>query len=247
MWIPWLARPLAPDRAALLAFISAPLPPPLRLAPGSQLAAESPNQHTTAMDRGSQPIEDTGEADAREMRADVIRVLLENRPKFLGFVQRQVESRDTAEDILQEVLARGIHRIESIRNDDLVIAWFYRALRNAVRDHYRFHNTASRGLTALAQEIESAQGSDEEPSAGVCKCVGRLATELKPEYADALQRIEVEGVPVKEFAEERGLSCGNAGVRVFRAREALRRALMSSCGACATNGCRNCTCGDTGC
>ena len=59
-------------------------------------------------------------------------------------------------------------------------------------------------------------------------------------------RIEIEGMPVKEFAEQRGLSSGNAGVRVFRAREALRRAVMSSCGACATSGCKNCTCGETG-
>jgi len=195
------------------------------------------------MHQDSQSVEVSSEPDAQEAPADVIRVLLENRRKFLGFVQRQVESKDTAEDILQEALARGIHRIESVRNDELVIAWFYRLLRNAVRDHYRYHHTNSRGLKALAQEIESTQVWGEESSDGICRCVGRLLAELKPEYAEALQRIEVEGISVKDFAEERGLSRGNAGVRVFRAREALRRAVMSSCGACATTGCMDCTCG----
>jgi len=51
---------------------------------------------------------------------------------------------------------------------------------------------------------------------------------------------------VKVFAEQRGLSASNAGVRVFRAREALKRRLLESCGTCAEHGCRNCTC-QTGC
>jgi RNA polymerase sigma-70 factor (ECF subfamily) len=197
------------------------------------------------MRRDGEPVEASSAEHVQEDPADVIRVLLENRRKFLGFVQRQVESKETAEDILQEALARGIHRIESVRNDELVVAWFYRALRNAVRDHYRRHKATCRGLEALALEVEITQAWNHEPSVGSCQCVGRLISELKPEYAEALQRIEVEGMPVKEFAEQRGLSSGNAGVRVFRAREALRRAVMNSCGACATTGCRNCTCGET--
>jgi RNA polymerase sigma-70 factor (ECF subfamily) len=33
-----------------------------------------------------------------------------------------------------------------------------------------------------------------------------------------------------------------AGVRVFRAREALKKRVMESCGTCAEHGCLNCTC-----
>jgi RNA polymerase sigma-70 factor (ECF subfamily) len=72
--------------------------------------------------------------------------------------------------------------------------------------------------------------------------VTRLAGTLKAEYAEALQAIDVEGEGVKAFAEQRGLSASNAGVRVFRAREALRKRVMESCGTCAEHGCLNCTC-----
>jgi RNA polymerase sigma-70 factor (ECF subfamily) len=65
---------------------------------------------------------------------------------------------------------------------------------------------------------------------------------LKPEYADALQAIEVGGIPVKSFAEQKGLSATNAGVRVFRAREALKKRVTGSCGTCAEHGCVDCTC-----
>ena len=70
----------------------------------------------------------------------------------------------------------------------------------------------------------------------------RLAGTLKSEYAEALQAIDVDGMPVKTFAEQRGLSASNAGVRVFRAREALKRRVVESCGTCAEHGCLNCTC-----
>jgi RNA polymerase sigma-70 factor (ECF subfamily) len=40
--------------------------------------------------------------------------------------------------------------------------------------------------------------------------VARLAEALEPEYADALRRIEVDGVAVRDFAEEKGIR-RNAG------------------------------------
>jgi RNA polymerase sigma-70 factor (ECF subfamily) len=188
----------------------------------------------------------SAEQATQDLSLEGVRVLVENRPKFLAFVQRQVQSRDVAEDILQEAFARGIDRIESLRDEEAIVAWFYRVLRNAVFDYYRRSSVSTRGLEALAKESEQAPTSNDEPSEGVCKCVGHLATKLKPEYAEALQRIEVDGVAVKAFAEERGLSSGNAGVRVFRAREALRRLVKDCCGKCATgSSCLNCSCGGT--
>jgi RNA polymerase sigma-70 factor (ECF subfamily) len=76
----------------------------------------------------------------------------------------------------------------------------------------------------------------------ICTCVSRLTSTLKPEYAEALQVIEVGGKPVRAFAEEKRLSPSNAAVRVFRAREALKERVMESCGICAEHGCVDCTC-----
>src|SRR5262249_22797267 len=76
----------------------------------------------------------------------------------------------------------------------------------------------------------------------VCRCVSSLAATLKPEYADALAQIDVAGVPVKDYAERSGISANNAGVRVFRAREALRKQVARACRTCATHGCLDCTC-----
>ena len=76
----------------------------------------------------------------------------------------------------------------------------------------------------------------------ICACVSRLAATLKPEYSEALDAIEIRGTPVKSFAEQKGLSPSNAAVRVFRAREALKKRVRESCGTCAEHGCIDCSC-----
>ena len=132
--------------------------------------------------------------------------------------------------------------VTSAIGDESATAWFYRSLRNAVIDSYRRRGAEERALAAFAAEIRDHEEPVETTLANVCQCVGRLAEGLKPEYAEALQRIEVDGVSVKAFAEERGISESNAAVRVFRARQALKRQVMASCGTCAEHGCVDCTC-----
>lgn len=176
--------------------------------------------------------------DATEVTA----VLADNRRAFLGFLERRVGSRAVAEDLLQEAFARGLDRLETLRNEESAVAWFYRVLRNAVVDYHRRQASATRALEAFSVELSEAEAPAGEVAAAVCQCVGRLAGTLKPEYADALRRIEVDGVAVKAFAAEAGISSSNAAVRVFRAREALRRQVVASCGTCATHGCLDCTC-----
>jgi RNA polymerase sigma factor (sigma-70 family) len=180
----------------------------------------------------------------RPQTADVVRSLVENHREFLRFLEKRVGRKDVAEDILQEAFARGIDKLDALRSDESAVAWFYRTLRNAVIDHYRRRGAAEKALAAFAEEMETSEEPAEETRGAVCQCVARLAGTLKPEYADALERIEVQGVPVKAYAEERGISSNNAGVRVFRAREALRKQVAASCGTCAEHGCLNCTCAE---
>ncbi len=173
--------------------------------------------------------------------AAVVERLVASHREFHRFLESRLGDRALAEDILQDAFVRGLAKVGSIRDDESAKAWFYRVLRNAVIDHARRRASASRRLEAFARELEE---EDEEPDTmeQVCQCVTRLASTLKPEYADAVQRIEVEGMSVKDFAESAGISSGNAAVRAFRAREALRTQVVRSCGTCAEHGCMNCTC-----
>lgn len=167
--------------------------------------------------------------------------LVASHREFLAFVERRVGDRALAEEILQDALVKSLGHTNEIRES--AIGWFYRVLRNAIIDHARRRAARSRKLEALGHELETTQSHDAELQNVVCQCVTRLADTLKPEYADALRRIDVDGTPVKDYADAAGISASNAGVRVFRAREALRKQVARACGTCAEHGCIDCTCG----
>ena len=158
---------------------------------------------------------------ARPLTQPVIDQLVANHREFLAFVERRIGNRALAEEILQDAFVRSLDRGDEIR--DSVVGWFYRVLRNAVIDRQRRQAVADRRLDQFAAELESSSDGGEELAGVVCRCVGQLADTLKPEYADALRRIEVEGIAVKDYADAAGISASNAGVRIFRARDALRK------------------------
>jgi RNA polymerase sigma factor (sigma-70 family) len=173
-------------------------------------------------------------------------ILLENHRAFLKYLERRVGDRTLAEDILQDAFSKVVDRPEQAPTDEGVVPWFYRTLRNAAIDQFRRRGTASKAIEAFSRELETQTAPAPDMEAEICACVGRLASTLKPEYAEALEAIDVNGTPVKAFAEQRGLTASNAGVRVFRAREALKKRVTESCGMCAEHGCRNCTCQTAG-
>ena len=57
-----------------------------------------------------------------------VRALLQNQAAFLGFLERKVGDRATAEDILQDALERGLGHVHELRSDESAVAWFYRTL-----------------------------------------------------------------------------------------------------------------------
>jgi RNA polymerase sigma-70 factor (ECF subfamily) len=174
---------------------------------------------------------------------EVIDVLVENHRAFLGFLERRVGRRDVAEDVLQEAFARSLRAPPASMSDESAVAWFYRVLRNAIIDHHRRGGASQRALAALASELEAQVEPDLDTRNAVCRCVTSLAGTLKPEYAAALRRVEVDGISLREYADEAGVTANNAGVRLFRAREALRKRVANACGTCAEHGCLDCTCG----
>lgn len=172
---------------------------------------------------------------------EIVEKLVSDHRDFLKFLHMKVGNRALAEDILHDAFVRGLDKVSSLRDGESATRWFYRVLRNAVLDNARRSASAQRRLEAFAQEFDTAN-QQTDAMGQVCQCVSRLAKTLKPQYAEALRRIELEGMSVKEFGELAGISANNAGVRIFRAREALREQVVRCCGTCAEHGCSDCSC-----
>lgn len=168
--------------------------------------------------------------------------LLDKRSEYVAFVTRQVRDAALAEDLVQASLVKAAERIDQLEAAESVNAWFYRMLRNAIVDHRRRSGAHARATEAFgAEQTDVVEAAERAPR--VCRCVSRVMATLKPEYVEALQRVEIDETSVKSFAEEKDIAANNAAVRLFRAREALKKKLEAACGSCAEGGgCFDCTC-----
>lgn len=171
---------------------------------------------------------------------ETVAQLVASHAQFLAFVGRRVGDPSVAEEILQQAFVRAVERGHTIRDHESATAWFYRLLRNAIVDHHRRRAAEGRALDAAA--AEPAPSSDDELLDNVCQCVRLLLPTLKDSYADILERVDLQGQAVADYARAAGISSSNGGVRLHRAREALFRQLVKSCGTCATHGCLDCHC-----
>ena len=175
----------------------------------------------------------------------VVESLVGNHRRFLAFLERRVGSRAVAEELLQAAYVRTLEKGGDLEEGEGAVAWFYRLLRNALVDHYRRQGAEGRALEREAREA-SELGPDPELTQTVCACIHDLLPALKPEYAEMVRQVDLEGRGVPEVAREAGITANNAGVRLHRARQALKKQLERSCGTCASHGCLDCTCGKPG-
>ena len=171
----------------------------------------------------------------------VAQAVARDRKRYLSFVRRRVSGVEIAEDILQEATMRALERADTLREQPAFEGWFFRILRNAIIDFRRRRSVVVRGNEAFTAEAEDRTEA-EEREVHPCASVVPLLSELKEEYRDVLQRVEIDEQKVRDFAEHEGISPSNAGVRVHRARAALKKQVETTCGACAAAGCHDCCC-----
>jgi RNA polymerase sigma-70 factor (ECF subfamily) len=178
---------------------------------------------------------------ASSLSPEAVAQLVAAHREFLAFLERRVESRAAAEDILQTAFARGLERGADVP-DEKVVAWFYRVLRNAIIDHYRHRSASARGMEAWSKEFAEFQEPDAALQQEICQCVSSVFPTLKEEYQQALRIVDLEDGKLSDLANQSGITSENAAVRVHRARKALRRQVEQACGTCAEHGCVDCRC-----
>ncbi len=167
-------------------------------------------------------------------------VLLRHRGKLLGFIQKRISDPDLAEDVLQDGLLKALRSADELRDEELFLHWFYRILNNAIIDTYRKKNVEMRYLESYAREADLEVGPEDR--AAICECFRELLTVMKPEYAELIERLELQPGDPSLVAQQLNIQPNNLKVRRHRARQALKQRLEETCRTCAVHGCLDCTC-----
>lgn len=153
---------------------------------------------------------------------------------LLGFIARRVPDRDSAEDILQEVMLRIHRHVGKLKSAPAVSAWIYEIARNAITDHYRRavvrRERPSGSDTDLDRpEPPVLEPTPEELRSELALCMAPLLQQLPAIYREALTLTELEGLTQAKAAVRVGLSTSGMKTRVQRARAQLKELVVRCC------------------
>lgn len=172
-----------------------------------------------------------------------------NRQMFLGFLVKRLGNLTEAEDVLQEFCLRVMKHKDKLREAEKLNAWLYSILRSTLNDHYRKSNRNRQLSAAFSREQEIAENSEEgaEEFVHICRCVAGLVSVLRPDQSELIRRLDLGDESRGSVAESLGITLGALGVRLYRARAALRDQLLDHCGCCCEHGFEDCSCAPLGC
>jgi RNA polymerase sigma-70 factor, ECF subfamily len=156
----------------------------------------------------------------RPRRLDPERVV-EHLPRLYRAARAWTDSREEAEDLVQETNARVLARPRFVRESEL--GYLLRALRNTLVSQRR---AQSRRPATTPFEEELAGGSravDDPAQAAELREVHAAIAELPEEFRDALVAVDVAGLSYAEAARALRIPEGTLTSRLFRARDRLAR------------------------
>ena len=162
-------------------------------------------------------------------------LVLKYQHKVIKLVARLLRDPAEAEDVAQEAFVKAYRALGSFRGDSAFYTWLYRIAVNTARN-----SIASRQRRPLDYEAELSESEqnnvearlkhDDTPEATVLSeeirvTVNQAIEQLPEDLRTAIVLREVEGLSYEEIAAAMDCPVGTVRSRIFRAREAIDRAL----------------------
>ncbi len=177
-----------------------------------------------------------------ELDEAVATALREGHREFLRYVARRTGSLVEAEDVLQDFYQKAIRSARTIKEPGALRGWLAQILRRTLVDHYRRDCVRKSAMERLEREGAPIVRIDADAEQAVCGCLYRILPPLPADYSRIIWQVDLLGQSRRKVAKTLRISENNLGVRIHRARSALRSALQRFCTTCPTHGFLNCAC-----
>lgn len=143
---------------------------------------------------------------------------------YVRFFRRYLRQPEDAEEAVQDFCLKALRAAVTLNDAGRIDAWLARILRNTLVDHYRRGAARRRAELAYWREAHATAVVPPSTDDGSPRyCVRRLLERLEPRHAMILRRFYLDEQARESIAIELGLTANNVGVRLHRAKQALRR------------------------
>jgi RNA polymerase sigma-70 factor (ECF subfamily) len=150
----------------------------------------------------------------------------EYRTALHRFILNRVNDSVLAEDLVQDVLTKAYHQLDTLKDQKKILPWLYQITRNALVDYYRKHRPVEELTESLLMQ-EMNLGDDMEKE--LAQCILPLVKQLPPLYRQAVMWAEIDGLTQQEIAQKQGITLSGAKSRVQRGRKLLKNLLLKCC------------------
>ena len=156
--------------------------------------------------------------------------------KIFGLVLRMVKNRQEAEDLTQETFIKAFNSLSTFNSDYAFSTWLYKIAANTCIDYFRKKRLKTfpldNPITVKDNEIQREYPDHQEPepdrrlmSKERRNLIEEAIHSLPSKYRQVIFLRHTLDKSYEEIAEELQLPLGTVKVRIFRAREMLKKAL----------------------
>lgn len=149
------------------------------------------------------------------------------------YIRSRVNSKEDAEDILQESLIKIYKNLYEVKDNEKIKSWIYTITKNTLIDFYRKQGKSEEFLEQYLSEQDqytkdfSSETFDVHKELGFC--LRNMIDSLPIKYRKALILTEFNNLTQKDMAARLNLSVSGAKSRVQRGRKLLKDMMVSCC------------------
>ncbi len=163
-------------------------------------------------------------------------LVIKYQHKILALIMRFVRDSHEAQDVAQEAFIKAYRALANFRGDSAFYTWLYRIAINTAKNHLVSRGRRPQEVDASAEEAEFYEGDHglkdlasperlllrDEIEATVNRSIEQLPEDLRM----ALTLREFDGLSYEDIANVMQCPVGTVRSRIFRAREAVDKALQ---------------------
>lgn len=185
-----------------------------------------------AQDTDQQLVERVQKGDKRAF--DLL--VLKYQHKIFAIISRYVRDQAEVQDVAQEAFIKAYRALARFRGDSAFYTWLYRIAINTAKNHLVARNRRPPSSDVEVDEAEFYTGSEalkdiETPERSMMRdqlqaVVDKSIRDLPEDLRTAVTLREMEGLSYEDIAAIMDCPVGTVRSRIFRAREAIDRAIQ---------------------